>query len=274
MNNIILIPSDFSEVCGNAIDHGVEIARYFNYKLAVLHVINKHTKSYLKKEHLAYDAIDNKLSIIAKDIQREYNIEIDTISEEGSIFKTIAKVASKIKANLILLGTHGKVGIQNLTGSYALKVIQFSTVPVIIIQNRIFGDGYKNIVFPIHNTSEFKQKINWAIYIAKTFNSKIHIFQIKETNPDFIEKIYDINEYIKDTFNKNNLSYTFNEAENEGNYTEQLIDHAVIKRADMIIIMTNINEYQPAFLLGPWEEKLMFNRQQIPIMCINPGEIK
>jgi hypothetical protein len=51
-NNVILIPTDFSEVCNNAIHHGVELANFLHYQVYILHVVDRKTESQLEKEHL------------------------------------------------------------------------------------------------------------------------------------------------------------------------------------------------------------------------------
>jgi hypothetical protein len=38
------------------------------------------------------------------------------------------------------------------------------------------------------------------------------------------------------------------------------------------MIMTNPDDITPSFLLGPWDEKIIYNAGQIPVMCINPKE--
>ena len=58
MNNIILIPTDFSEVCNNAMNQAVEAALFLSYDIILLHVIDKNTKSQLKKDKQSKDAID------------------------------------------------------------------------------------------------------------------------------------------------------------------------------------------------------------------------
>ena len=42
--NIILVPTDFSEVCDNAVNHGCDLAKHFEFDVYVLHVITKDTK--------------------------------------------------------------------------------------------------------------------------------------------------------------------------------------------------------------------------------------
>lgn len=40
MNDIILVPTDFSEVCANAANQAAEAAKLLNQKVLLLHVIN------------------------------------------------------------------------------------------------------------------------------------------------------------------------------------------------------------------------------------------
>ena len=105
--------------------------------------------------------------------------------------------------------------------------------------------------------------------VAKYCKSLI-IFKIFETNPQLINEIDEMTKVFTEEFAKNNISYTVEKAEKGGQFAEQLIEFSVSNRADLILIMTNADEYNPAFLLGPWEEKMIFNTVQIPVMCINP----
>ena len=91
MTNSILIPTDFSDVCDNAIEHGAGIARYLNSKLYILHVVNRETKRYLRKHDLSLDDIDDKLEKKQAEIELKYSIPVEPIMHEGSIFSTIAE---------------------------------------------------------------------------------------------------------------------------------------------------------------------------------------
>ena len=52
MNDIILVPTDFSEVCSNAASQAAEAAKLLNMKVVLLHIINSETKAFLKNENL------------------------------------------------------------------------------------------------------------------------------------------------------------------------------------------------------------------------------
>ena len=64
MNNIVLVPTDFTPVGDNAINQAAEAAKFLNYKLVVLHVIDSTTKSQLKKDNLDESSITEKLDAI------------------------------------------------------------------------------------------------------------------------------------------------------------------------------------------------------------------
>jgi len=82
---IILVPTDFSEVCANALNHGAVLAKSINAKLCLLHVINSDSKAFIKKEGLAKIDLEAKLDKVAFDIQKKYGIDTDQITKEGRI---------------------------------------------------------------------------------------------------------------------------------------------------------------------------------------------
>ncbi len=92
-NPIFLVPTDFSEVCTNAAHRAASLAKDFNYKIVLLHVIDKNTIGELKKEGKGPEWVDERLRELADILTREYVIQVETISREGDIFSTIAEVA-------------------------------------------------------------------------------------------------------------------------------------------------------------------------------------
>lgn len=266
-NPVFLVPTDFSEVCSNAAHRAASLAKDFNYKIVLLHVIDKNTLNELKKEGKGLESIDQRLQEFARTLVSEYVIQVETISKEGDIFSTISEVAEEIKASLIFLGTHGKVGMQKITGSFALKVVISSEVPTIVIQKRPFGGkGLDKIVMPITSELGPWSKTKWAAAIAKEFNSTIHIFHLPTSEME------DIITMITNHFEVNNIQYVIVPADKSGNFTKQLLDYSTTQNADMILIMTNPDKSLSSFLLGSYDEEIIFNPSQIPVMCVNPRD--
>ena len=266
MNNLILVPTDFSEVCANAANKAAEVASSLNFKVVLLHVVNKETKSFLKEENLPASVIDEKLSAIAGTLHTSHNITVEYITREGSIFDVIPEVAEELGAKLMYLGTHGKVGMQHLTGSFAIKVVTSAPCPVIVVQKRPFDKGYKSVVLPITSEAGPWEKTKWAVYMAKQFGSTIQM--LLPNNPP--EEVKTAAERISGYFDKNEVVHSLNIAGKGGDFSKRIIEFATAGNADLIMIMTNPDKGYTKFIFGSYDEDMLFNVSQIPVMCINP----
>jgi len=269
LKDIVLVPTDFSEVCTNAANQAIEAAKNLNYKVVLLHVINSETLEYLQSENLAVTIIDRKLKDLADDLMSLGSIKVEYLSREGSIFNTISEVAEEIGANLVYLGTHGKIGIQRFIGSFALKVVISSSVPVVVVQKRPFDKGYKDIILPITSETGPWEKAKWAVFIARQFNATIHILLIGDAS----EAVKDTANQISTYFEKNFVSYSYKETDKHTHFAKQTIDYATSNNADLIMIMTNPDKGFINFLLDSFDEEIIFNTSQIPVMCVNPRKL-
>jgi nucleotide-binding universal stress UspA family protein len=269
-NSIILVPTDFTPVGQNAIDHAIKACEILKFKLVILHVINRETRATFGKANTG-KVVESKLKEIAKEIKSKSKIKVDILCREGSIFDVINEVASELKVNLMILGTHGKRGLQHLTGSFAMKVITQSPVPVVVVQKRQIGsNGYKKVVFPIGLYTESRQQVFYAIVTHLLFKGEILVYKQTSNQVADSTKLSIITNQIEEEFNKHGVKFTITEAERHANFAGQLLDFAVSESADMILMMTDSNIEHPNFNNSSWSDKLMFNVAQIPVLCINP----
>jgi nucleotide-binding universal stress UspA family protein len=272
LNNIILVPTDFSEVCSNAADHAVKIAEVFNFKVVLFHVINKDTHAIFPGDKDIHTAVENTFkNITGKYKLQNKELKIEYMFREGSIFDLIHEVASDIGANLILIGTHGKKGMQHILGSYALKVITSAKVPTLVVQKKPYS-GYKNLMLPINSFTEARQKVGFAISLANKFNSTIHIFKEVVSDAGEMSRIDIIARQIIEMFKKAGVQCEVIVSQKPGESAKEVVDVAVQKNMDAIIIVTEPQIGTSYFNLGSWNEKILFNEAQIPVMCINPIE--
>ncbi len=270
--NVILIPTDFSEVCENAIDHGTYLAQALKSQVWLLHVFDKETEKYLKENNIEAGNLEIKLKEIADKYSDKYDVSIDTLLESGSLFDKIKEVNDRINAKLIILGTHGKVGFQRIAGSYVLKVVTSTNTPTIVVQKKSETEGYKNIVFPITANTEDRQKVSWAVNIAKVFNSTVHLIPKFESEKYHKTKIMNVTKQIKDIMAKYDVKFVDKVSSPEaGNFAKQVIDYAVENNADLIMTLVNKDK---AFFFTSWDEQIIYNSSQIPVICINPVDTK
>ena len=270
--NVILIPTDFSEVCDNAIEHGLVLAKAMKSQVWLLHVINKDTDKYLNEKNLEEGSIDEMLNQSAEKYSKKYNLSVETFISSGNFFEKIKEVNDKLNAKLIILGTHGKIGFQRIAGSYALKVITATGTPTVVVQKESNTAGYKNIIFPITSSTQDRQKVSWAISIAKTFEATVHLIPKFESEKFHKTRIMTVTKQIKDIMTEYEIRFVDKVSSPEaGNFAKQVIDYGVENKADLIMTLVDKDK---TFFFSSWDEQIIYNSSQIPVICINPVATK
>lgn len=141
----ILCPTDFSDYSYEALDYAKDIAKTYNSKLYVLHVIfepAEYTGFYVP--HISFDKIKSEIEIGAKkyiDEMRETKLRgvenVETIIIFGLPDEEIVKFATDKDIDLIVIGSAGKRGIEKFVfGSTAEKVVKKSPCPVLCVKMR------------------------------------------------------------------------------------------------------------------------------------------
>lgn len=139
----ILFPTDFTEGSEAAIPFVADLTRKFNAKLYIVHVlydINRATGWYVphasttELSSLMEKSAKEQLDRVAIEEMRDYpNIERKVII--GSPAEEILRFAEKNNIDLIIMGTHGRKGLDKiLFGSTAEKVVRSSRFPVLTVR--------------------------------------------------------------------------------------------------------------------------------------------
>ena len=259
---VVLVPTDFTSVGDCAINHGGVMAKSSSRKLIILHVVEKFPE---------VDGAKNKINEVAMKAASEFGIEVEGMVRVGNIFEDIGETAAELGAKLIIMGTHGAKGMQRFVGSYAMKVVTNSIVPFIIVQEkRAETNGYANIILPLDLESATKQKLSYAVEMAKHFNSKIHLFFEKIEDPIFKQKLAGNIIFAKKYLAENNVSFTTKVSDGEGDFEENIIRYAVSSNCDLIAIMNLDDGFLSNIMGESSEQELITNEAQIPVLVVNP----
>lgn len=257
----IIIPWDFSDKAEYALEHAERIARTLDKNIELLHIVDNESKIQDKTA---------ELEKVSEEALKKYSIKPAIKVMEGSIFDTISTYASDSKANMVIMGTHGIKGIQKFTGSYALRVLLGSKVPFIIVQDKPRSEEkLSNIVFPIDFRGENKEKLYWAIYLGKYFNSKVHLFKYPVNDSNLQKKVNTNLNFAIRFLIQNSLDYEIHTAP-KGEFGKETIKFAQEINADLILIVTakNLNFFD--FIFGTREQFIIANSARIPVMVVNP----
>jgi nucleotide-binding universal stress UspA family protein len=146
----ILFPTDFSNGARAAMDHAISLAGDYQAKLILLYVIQDisiaewYVPSTLAVTNLvedmqksAWQEMDKWIAEVSAKVK-----DAEKMVVRGVPFAEIIQTAKDKKADLIVIGTHGRTGIDHmLFGSTAEKVVRKASCPVLTV--RIAGKDIK-----------------------------------------------------------------------------------------------------------------------------------
>ena len=197
-----------------------------------------------------------------------YGSHVFPVIRKGDMYVTITDAVEELNADFIVLGTHGKVGIQKLIGSYAVKIIDESDIPVVVVQEKAKVSETKTIVFPLKDRRGDRQKVENAVYLAQVTNAKIHIFPHYGYSDNEYIRVDNVMKQICSYFNKYGVEYQIVKTfDRDKDYNEQILSYSELVNADLIMIMSNAKKHH--IILGADEESILFNKLNIPVMCHN-----
>lgn len=145
----ILCPLDFSRFSRHALEQAVAVAREFGAEIAALHVytvapiaqvVPAGAPMAIEPTHLsAADRAElvTEVRQFAADVDAE-GVRIDVSTVDGEPATAIAAQAAAWGADLIVMGTHGRSGLERaVLGSVAENVIRRAPCPVLTVPPRV-----------------------------------------------------------------------------------------------------------------------------------------
>jgi nucleotide-binding universal stress UspA family protein len=142
----ILHPSDFSRASSDAFGRAVEMAKANRAELSVLHVLAPMMaippegyippKLYENLEAQNRAAAEKQLAaLVAR--ARKAGVKASSRLLEGTPAERIAEAAKSWRANLIVIGTHGRTGLARFfLGSVASRVVATAPCPVLTVRGK------------------------------------------------------------------------------------------------------------------------------------------
>lgn len=139
----ILVAIDFSENSTYAFDCALMLARQFNARLTVVHVINEPIDLRgFYVPHISFEQLEKEIEAGAAEMMEEFCKEKlgDYPNHDSSIvtgipYEEIIRKARELDASLVVVGTHGRTGLDHIIfGSTAARVVRSSPCPVLSIR--------------------------------------------------------------------------------------------------------------------------------------------
>jgi nucleotide-binding universal stress UspA family protein len=139
MYDTILVPTDGSEVSERAAREAFDLAAAVGATVRILFVIDESASSFL----LTTDTMSEVLAELQEEGERSTeaaaelapdDVDVETDIVRGmSIHSAIVEYAADHDVDLVVMGTHGRHGMENLLGSTTQRVLTNTELPVLVV---------------------------------------------------------------------------------------------------------------------------------------------
>jgi len=195
----ILLATDFSDCAGRAQEYALFLARAWSAKLEILHVLEfqpgmdpEYHVNTLYLEDLRRDATRR----LEEYVRRATGLGVAATQREvlGVPSLRINEAAQETNADLVVLGTHGRTGLEHiLLGSTAERVVRGAPCPVLTVRlahqpgRRSVAGGageaspaIRSVVVPVDFSDCSLEAWEYAVQVAKQFAASVTLLHVLE----------------------------------------------------------------------------------------------
>jgi len=268
----LLVAIDFSKNSLHVLEYSIMYANNLNASVHILWVDNSWSDEYMldtiegdlrieKKRYLKKIVDDNKSKVPEG--------KMDFILRKGKVYQEVSKAAKQLKADIVFVGAHGVTGYEQYwIGSNSYRIMTSSPCPVITIRKDFdFQKGLKKILLPLDSSLETKQKLPFAVELARLFGASIDLLKVYNSPISVIRRRIDgFGREAEKCLIDKNVKYKIESIEAK-NVAASIIDYVDKNSIDLIAIMTEQNITTANKFLGPYAQQLI-NRAKVPVLSL------
>jgi nucleotide-binding universal stress UspA family protein len=189
----IICPVDFSESSVRAFAYAAAFARWYDAQLTVLHVVPTFEPMQVRGDLAEPVRVLNPMprEQVLEEMSRSLNLaalssRVTALAESGDPQATIIDQALSKKADLIVMGTHGRRGFRRLLlGSVTEAVLREAPCPVLTVPPHVSTTAseavtFKRILCPVDFSPSALQGLGFALDLARQADGRVTLVHVVE----------------------------------------------------------------------------------------------
>jgi len=272
----IVVAIDFSKGSIHALEYAIELANLTHANINLVWVdtfsANELALANESKE-IRNEAKGNFDEILAKYKDKLIHGKLTTKVRKGKVYQELATYVRQTDCCLLIVGTHGSSGFEEYwIGTNAFRIVSSISSPVITVKyNYEIQRGYRKILLPVIHTVQTLQKVAFTADLAKATGADINLLALNSSGLKSMQRILDSNVSMAEKYlNEKGINYIVDHL-NSKNLAADIIDHARQVDADLIAIMTDIQDQANSILLGPFAQQLV-SYSPVPVLSLHPKD--
>ena len=189
----ILCPVDFSEFSLPAVERAVRLARWFEARVAVVHVVPCVVAAGLPDFPVPFELSEEQREQVTRKLEDLVapflgQVQIETKLLEGEAWRVIRDEADDWAADLVVMGTHGRSGFEHLLlGSVTEKVLRRAPCPVLTVgqvpPHPAVGAPFRRILCAADLSHASEGTLDVALSLAAEDDGRITLLHVVESLP-------------------------------------------------------------------------------------------
>lgn len=195
----ILVGTDFSPASDRALDYALSLARRYDARIFLVHVITSDSDIMLAPEIAA-----KSHEVAIRTAQEEMGevlisgklrgVQHETVIDRGALWPTIEALIDKHQIDLVVVGTHKVGGFQKmLLGSGAEQIFRQAKCPVLTVGPSVEGEApkevdFKNILFATDFGTSAEREAAHAFSFAQEHQAKLTMLHVVMRADDYSQE--------------------------------------------------------------------------------------
>ncbi|MEC8831548.1 MAG: universal stress protein, partial [Bacteroidota bacterium] len=189
----IIVPVDFSNQSEKALKVAASLAKQHDAELLVLHMLELSPAIMGESGYISQEQVVHLIKLgeqrFSDFLDQPYlkGIKVVPVIKHYKVFSEVAEVAEKHKADLIVMGSHGADGLQEIfIGSNTERVVRTSDIPVLVIKGDVEEFKPNHFVFASDFEEESVPALIKANEMADLLGSQLHLVYINTPGDEFL----------------------------------------------------------------------------------------
>lgn len=256
---------DFSQTSILAFNQALAIAEINGSKISICHIVNHLTQELLS-------ATEEKMLPFIE-IAHNKGVKLEPVIVEGELFETAKLIVTRLKPDLIVLGTHGREGIHlRLFGSAIHKLVREVPAPSLVLGKTcsVMFRGFGKVLIPAGSQPSYLIQVQRACELLAP-DGEITLFAIENADVPVDNASMANMDNARKMLDTRNVKWKYVEVQakpHQAGMAAQTLEYILAEGIEMIAITAEITERFKHF--GKLDkEAILLNEDGIKVLCVN-----
>ena len=292
----ILCATDFSDFSNRTVNYGIALAKEFDSKLFVCHVIDLSSVAIYGEFQLDPVGLQERIMIDANEQLQELigaqQIDWEPLISVGHAADEISRIVEEQDIDLVISATRGRSGLKRLIlGSVTERLMRTLSCPLLVVHSPdkafVAADNQqvniKSILIGCDFSPDSEVAFEHGLSLAQEFQSELHLAHVIETS--IYQELHktdspveeELQQEIKVKLIQKLQDMVPEEARNwckpqtnllEGHPYEELVKYAEKHNIDMIVLGTRGHGLVKSLLIGSTTDRVV-RRAPCPVLSVS-----